>query len=221
MRGILPIYGKIEKFQTTNQAGYLTLTNGYYLHWILTMDVTGICFLEMISRKEVTDGLDFTKKLQLELGSSRRSLAWILFGPVAMPIAFWNQGWNTVLGKRIDIAWSQFGRICWFWFVFWAFFSVAKPSASISILPGASWTAGPGENHRCLQPFGRLPFSPVGWWLVRGLYFPSYIGDWFIIQVAGESRTQPTRIQWNERGILFPLLAWRDMMVWRCLNVFK
>ena len=37
----------------------------------------------------------------------------------------------------------------------------------------------------------------IGWWLVRGLYYPSYIGD-----SNKGNPYKPTSMSWNDRGIL-------------------
>ena len=64
-------------------------------------------------------------------------------------------------------------------------------------------TAGQNNWDPCCQNS-----SQPGWWWVRGSKTTLYILGIVIIQVAGESRFQPTRIQWNKRGILWPLLKW-------------
>ena len=80
-------------------------------------------------------------------------------------------------------------------------FEPRSPGSCIAALPHFSW----GLFHdwpchrRCLQlTLGLLHRSsgcqtPVGWWLVRGLYYPSYIGDWNNPK-NGESPKKPTRV---------------------------
>ena len=56
------------------------------------------------------------------------------------------------------------------------------------------------------------PCTP-GWLMIRRnyLYYQVPIADYSIIQVAGEARTQPTRIQWNARGITCGHCSWKTM----------